>query len=199
MAVDVHELTIAGTAAGQYVENILHFTCSKTNSTTPEADSDELLTEWSGNGQLKWLDCLPEDYVQHGLRARRVNNTGGNSATSLTPGAQGSNPNTSMSSGCGPLITASYNNTGGSPARWRATRIFMPTFPALLIVGNEIQPALQADLSALIEVLVTQLSGSAFEWLYCAWSRKQKVSYSVSNFNVSTLIGTQRKRLRPSL
>ena len=199
MAFDVHELTIAGNAAGQYVENILHFTCSNANSATPESDSDELLTEWAAAGQPAWLDCLPNDYVQHGLRARRVNNTGGNSATSLTPGAQGSNANPSMSSGCGPLITSSYNNTGGSPARWRATRIFMPTFPGLLIVGNEIQPALAADLSALIAVLQTQLSGSAFEWLYCAWSRKQKVSYPVSNFNVSTLIGTQRKRLRPSL
>lgn len=199
MANDVHELTIAGTAAGQYVENILHFTNSNTNSATPETDAESLLSEWAAAGQPVWLDCLPNDYIQHGFRARRVNNTGGNSATNLTPGAQGSNPNSSMSSGCGPLITSSYNNTGGSPARWRATRIFMPTFPGLLIVGNEIQPALQADLSALIDVLQSTLSGSAFQWLYCAWSRKQKVSYQVSNFNVSTLIGTQRKRLRPSL
>lgn len=200
MAMDVYELEIIGETAGEYNECIPAFQGAAANSTTPLTDAAALIAAFVATWQVNWLACLAQDYSLAGYKCRRVNNTGGPNATTVSPPATtGGVVGTSCPQQTAQLFTGSYFNAGGAPARWRVGRINLPSVPE----SGYTAPAYTDAQIILQNVLLAQMnatlgSSPAGPFTMGVWSRKQTKFFSAM-WDVSLLVGTIKKRLHPAL
>lgn len=199
MANDVFQVNVIGSVAGEYVENVWHFVSTAINSATPGADAEAMLNALQGSVQTLYLDCLPTDFELGGYKAKRVNNTGGPTAVLLAAGAPGTGGAPSVVSGEGGLITFGYFSSLSAKARWRTTRIFTPGVYLGAIVGNVLSGPYLTALQSFGDALFSSFAGGGATYQYCAYQRTTGHAYAVNSPQVSSLIGTQRRRYKPSI
>jgi hypothetical protein len=198
MGVDCYEMRIIATIAKEYCENVVHFNGAQTNSPTPESDARALNMAWIAAIQPAWLDCLPTDYALNGLSTKRVNNTGGPSNVFLRGGANGTRPGTVAATHSCPLLIGDYYESAGPRPSWRTGRIFMAGVAEADISQNVLAPALVGVLNTLGGLLQTPMgSGPEGPFISAIWSRTHLVSHVPLDWEVSLLVGTQRRRLHP--
>lgn len=197
MADDVYQLQIKGQAGGQFVENVLYFQGAKSNSVTPEADANALVNAFISGVMPSYLGCMPTDYSSGGFRAKRVNNTGGPSQV-VVYSQPGTGAAQTFSQAQGACCIGDYYAAGATKPQWRATRIFLPAAWVGAITEGQIQNAYGVAVNAFITAVQGALgSGPAGPFQYVAWSRTDNQAYPVVNMEMSLLVGTQRRRLRP--
>jgi len=194
MAMDVALLEILGSVAGQPVANVIALQSDEADNANPGQQAKALIDIWLATANVAYLACLPDDYSQHGFRARRVNNTGGPSAA-LPNADNGTRGDNAIASGTGPCIIGSYFDT----LDWKSSRLFIPGVAVGDLVGNVFDAALIAAVNTFKAFLIDPLPADAdgHVWTPGVWRRTAgEFSLLVSN-SVSLVVGTQRRRYRP--
>lgn len=200
MSIDCYQLEIIGNTAGEYNVCVLHFAGVTSDSPTPEVDGADLISDFVASVQAAWLAVCASDYTLFGYRAKRVNNTGGPTATVVAPaGTVGTVDGTSAPDQTAQLLTGDYYEDMATPPKWRSGRIFIPSVPENDFENPGWSDAQQAAQAALVTELNTAIGSAApGPWTGGVWSRKYQVFRTV-DWEVSLLVGTVRKRLHPVL
>lgn len=200
MANDVHVLAVAYAAAGEFMENVMHFQNVATMiSATPETDSLALATAFQTTLQSLWLACMTPDVQLLGYRARRVNNTGGPSAVvPATSGLVGTvSGSTIDNTRDAAVLYGDYYDSGATKPRWRSTRIFLGGVPSTWMVDNVWITAAVTAYQAVCTALQSPI-GSSPQFKYGAWSVKEGAFYTPAGApELSPYMGSLKRRIIP--
>jgi hypothetical protein len=199
MGVETYEVIISGGTGTQFVQNILHCNLDNTAATDPFVVANALLTKIAATGGFiqKWCDCLPDDYTITSVRARRVTPTGGptqiflNANLPYTQGTRGSS--SGVTSNC-PLIiwltTLRPSKTG---------RTFLPGVGESDVSENQLVAGLLAAIGTAATIWRDgfTLTSPAYVCQGSILRRALGGADDITNFRVSPIIGSQRRRQRP--
>lgn len=192
MATDVYQLTVVGQSAGQFFENVLHFTDGATSNPDPTTQSQDLINSFISEVEPQLVDCMAADSSITGYKAKRVNNGGSPTiAVPQTP-VPGTIASTSATSATASLILVPFIRTG----QFYTGKIFVPGLSEADLTGNVIGTAQRTRLATFTGALETFSIGST-TWDYVIWSRTVSLPFVPYDFNVSAKVGIQRRRLKP--
>lgn len=199
MALDVYLLKVAYAAAGEFMENVLAYEASVTGSTTPEADALELCTGWESTVLPTLLPLWAPETVLLGLRASRVNNTGGPSAVLLGNGSQvGTGPAGLDDTRTAAVFSFDYYDTLAATPRWRTGRLFMGGVYEGAMKDNLWSATYITNATTFVGALAGPV-GSPVNFNSGIWSRKHKQIQGVAtpNWELSPAIGGLKRRIMP--
>lgn len=196
---DIFQLVIAYACAGQYMENVLHYSSSLASSINPESDATSLITAFQGGPYLALIPCVSSDAFFLGMKAKRVNNTGGPSVVApAVSGAFGTGPAGVMDTRAAAVITGDYYNAMGSKPAWRVARQFIGGVPSTWMVDNVwISDAITAYLAYCTSLESSIGSSPTFDPI--AWSPLYTTAYAILNWELTPNIGSLKRRIKPSL
>lgn len=200
MPVQKIEAVLSGTLAGQFVQNVFHFSASFSSTTDPFTaahDVADMLIEANSFVDL-FVSCCPEDYQATSLRCRQTGPTQGPTwialASTFLGNSQGQRSGNISSAQAGPLViwipTVAPNKTG---------RTFVPGVSEDDIDQMVFDGGLLAALDSW-EVWCADAHNTptAAAPTTLAIRRKLTEVYDlVSAGYTSPLVGTQRRRLHP--
>jgi len=190
----------SGTLAGQFVQTVLHVNVENTLPEPPFDVATAIVEDFSGIGggfADLWCDCLPSDYTATSLRARRILATGGPSAIalgSLWSTSTGQRTGTISSAQVNPVIiwipTTLPSKTG---------RTFLPGVSEADIDEMVYDPSLLAAISVFGNFWAAggTLSLGSIAWTGAIYRRALAAAHGITNYRISPVVGTQRRRLRP--
>lgn len=199
MAVETYECILSGSVSQQFVQSILHCGVNNTADTSPFTIANALITEFNGANKLikKYTDACPADYQMTSIRVRRILPTGGPTAIKLQAALvqyQGQRPNSAMVSSDSPLLIWLSDIRPS-----RTGRLFMPGIAEGDCLGN----VLDVSLVTVLDALGTYwraggtLASPSYEWDGQIYRRAVAAGDAISNYRVSPIVGTQRRRQRP--
>jgi hypothetical protein len=202
---DVHQLNVVGSVANEFVECIMHFQQSGSESATPAADSLALCNGFQATFETAFLAMVPDDFELAGYKAKRVNNTGGPSAVLVRGGQIGTVGADSFTSAVGPCIIANYYKEHAAKPRWATGRIFVPGAAEGLLQENLWQAPVPANCAAFAALLMN--SFAALAWTYGVYHKAtvapkpitEEFFYAPTLIQLSAKPGVQRRRLLPTL
>jgi hypothetical protein len=198
MAVETYEVTFSGVLAGQFVQTVQHVKATIATPVNPFASALLIIQDINNNGLLDaWMAILPDVYTLTSMRCRRVSGTGG--ATAIIVG--------------GDLTTTTGQRAGGiSSAQvspliiWIGTtlpdktgRLFVPGVSESDIQDMQLVAGLLTDMNLFITAWIAGGTvGSVDTYEGAIYRRTPAIATDVIFAGqVSPLIGTQRRRLRP--
>lgn len=199
---DIYQLEVVATAAGEYVENVMHLRLTGGDlDLDPLQIASDCISAWITGVQDEWMACFSADYGLLGYRCRRVKTTGGPTAFTSTPGIVGGVAGTNDAACIGAVLLNSYQDV--PTGKWRSGRIFMPSAPTAWILSNIIQPDYITALIALTLAMQASLSGTeGTDWYTGTYSRMHgsiAPPTGAPNWYISGKVGVQRRRLKPAL
>lgn len=193
MANDIFALEIIYSVAGEQAANVIHLkSTSSTPGTDPGQDASDIIDEFISSEETGLASILADDVIIAGYRCRRINNGGGNTSVqaSGTPGTYG--PNSQAGQTCAVSVLGYSDGT-----HHKAGRIFWPVTAQSSIIDNVIDAIIVAAIQTLVGDLIAGLTVGAKTWKLCVYSRKHATPFDVVFKDVSLLVGTIRKRLKP--
>lgn len=194
MATDVYQLTVIGQSAGQFYENVLHFTNGVTSSVDPTTACDNLMDGFINAVQGDFVNCMAADSSVTGYKAKRINNGGSTTvARPITP-VPGTVASTSCTSATASCLLIPFVRTG----KFYTGKVFIPGLPESQVTGNAIGGTQVANVMTFSGALET-FTESPFTWDFVIWSRTVSLPFVPYDFTVSAKVGIQRRRLRPVL
>lgn len=138
MANQTYSLVITGNAAGQFVQNVLHYRMDDGGFANRLLSAKGLLDGWiAADLQDNWLAMLPTTYLLQSIKTRRLTNGGGPEYVDVSlQGSAGTGGTGMQASANGPVIIW---NTDGGPRRVGKT--FLPGISPSKMDGGEILDA----------------------------------------------------------
>jgi len=204
MANSTHEVVISGTLHGQFVQTVQHVRATIATPTNPFSESLLIAQDIAGGSIMsEFMNCLPEDYVGTSLRVKQVLPAGGPTAIILaSEWGQNSGQRTGeiSSAQVNPLMiwipTTEPAKTG---------RLFFPGVSEADIDGMVLDGTLIAAYNLFATEWIAGGTLGGVDSYHGAVLRKSAppppivpVSDDLIAFGqISPLIGTQRRRLRP--
>lgn len=200
MALDVHRLRVALTGAGQFMQNILTFQSTVTNSTTPETDSNALIVAYTSTMLTPLMACLSPDTSLLGMKAERINNTGGPStiqvpSSSIVGTFTGPIENTRMAA----LITADYYSADSTPPQWRVGKQFLGGIPKTAQTDNAWLGPFVVAVQAYAAALIADASSTPGPWTNVIWSSKYLKAYTITSWELTPQTAALKRRIKPYL
>jgi hypothetical protein len=193
MANDTYALSILTAAAGQFAENVLHYTkATSATDSDPFTTANSLITQWVSHNEANFLACLPTDAAVSGFKCKRINNGGGPTAVVVQGDNGTGEAETSLTSAGACLIFPYSNGT-----RFFAGRMFMPFAWDGAYVQNEPDETYKTNVQTFLTGLATALVVTAVNYALTVWSKKHTTNYAIVGKDVSLKVGTQRRRLTP--
>jgi len=192
MATDVYQLTVLGQSAGQFFENVLHFTDGVTSDPDPSTAATDLIVSYKSEVEPQMVDAMAADSSILGYKAKRVNNGGSPTIAVPQTAVPGTIASTSVTSGLASLILVPFIRTG----KFYTGKIFLPGLSEADLTGNAIGATQRARLATFTGSLETFTTGS-FTWDYIIWSRTVSLPFVPYDFTVSAKVGIQGRRLKP--
>jgi len=204
MPTATHEVVISGTLHGQFVQTVQHVRATIATLTNPFSESLKIAQSLEADGVMtKFMECLPSDYILTSARVKQVLPTGGPTAIMLATEfttAVGQRSGEISSAQVNPLMiwipTTAPAETG---------RLFFPGVSESDIDGMVLGVTLIAAYNDFSDAWIAGGTlGGVDEW-HGSVLRKSSppppivpVSDDLIAFGqISPLIGTQRRRLRP--
>jgi len=197
MATEVYEVVISGILGGQFVQNVLHVQATIATPVNPFGTALLIAQDLASGSILEnYTDSLPADYIGTSVRVRKIDGTGGPTAIVLGDvwtQNQGQRIGQISSAQVAPLIvwigTTTPDKTG---------RTFLPGVSEedidQMILGSALVVAIQLFITTFI---AGGTLGAGDTYVGAIWRRTAVVSDVIFAGQVSPLIGTQRRRLRP--
>jgi len=195
MANDVYECRLFWSdPAGKRGENVMHFTpVSSPSSTDPFVIAKDLITalELSLIGDL--LACVSTTVTLSAISAKKVNNGGGPTYTSIngSPGTRSGNEMT----GAVAANLAFIPSVG--PYLRKLGRIFIGGLVETDVIGDVIQSALQVLINQVITDLQGSFVGTYATYVVTLYDRSTDIATAISDFVLRPTISALRRRLRP--
>jgi hypothetical protein len=202
MSGDVHQLNFAYTAGGSFMESVMFFQQSAASSPTPEADSFDLTQGFNINVLPVLLPLWGDDVVYLGVRAKRVNNTGGPSVVvPAASGTVGTGTGSSTNERTAALFTTDYYNTPSAHPRWRVGRMFLGGYFIGAFTEGRWQTTFLTPANALTTLLNTGFMGTAISWTSGVWSRKYTTFFPTlpTGWELSPVVGALSRRQKPHI
>lgn len=194
------KLVITGNMAGQFTQNILHFSCVVTGTPTTLQVGKDLCALFQTTLQDKWLDCLPDSHTMSSLRGEVISTTtnpgGGPTAvvTSGTGGHTGSRTGTCLMSSVSPLIICPFNNG----TKNLTGKIFIPGVSEDDAGQNTLGNTLISNIETFITALTGALSGGSITSAeYRILNKATHDLWKPVGAYVGAVIGNLRRRNRP--
>lgn len=192
MATDVYQLTVVGQSAGQFFENVLHFTNGVTAGPDPTTESANLIDAWQTLVQDILVDALCVDTSITGYKAKRINNGGSPTIAVPQTAVPGTVAGTSATSATASLIIIPFIRAG----KFYNGKIFWPGLSESVLAGNVISAPQRAALGLVSDAMASMVF-SPNTWDFVIWSRTVSLPFVPYDFTVSAKVGIQRRRLRP--
>jgi hypothetical protein len=191
---ELHRVEIKGNLNGQFRENVMHWKIIGATNDTPFQNSNALVQFLHTTIKPLFLACLPPDYCIDAIFARRLGPTGGPYASvdygfQVQPGTRGAQATSEQLCPCITMIPGMGIKSAG--------RIFMPAVADTDYNLNVAANTYVTAINALMAGMVAGGSVAGGTAQICIFSRKLNISYLVSAYNLSPVIGYQRRRARP--
>lgn len=192
-----YQLIISGRCAGQLIQNVIHYNCSESGTSTAFERARALIDAWVAGVQTDWLAPLATDFELTSLKCKKVSGVGGPTAIAVYP--TGTAPGTGDSV-CGdtanaallefPVFLNGKNVTG---------KIFHAPIPKTMITDNTLNATVVTQETTLLTTLgaTITLAGALGTADHVIYHRATQVGAIPMGNQVSPLIGTQRRRLHP--
>lgn len=194
MADDLYAVQIIGSLGGQHVANVLHFEKEGEVSGNPIAGASAVTSMVRAEVEPALMACLPDNYNLQGYKVKRVNNGGGPTFSTATPGSSGSRPGVVSTTGIGPCILMPF----ADGAKYTTGKIFLAGVSEDDIDENAIDPALRALIDALIDILVAPIVAAGITYVYKILKRSTGLGFTPLSGSVSGKPGVQNRRMRPT-
>lgn len=199
---DVFKLEIVYTAAGEFMECVLHFYSGLASSPTPQPDALALITGFQSLFESALLNCWSSDVALIGYRAVRVNNGGGSTAVVPSPagtiGTAGVFAGVVSTTRQAALIETDYYDTAAVKPRYRQGRIYLGGVPNGYWGDNMWSgPAVTAYTA--FASLLAGIMATTPTFQYGIWSKKNSICWIGGDAELSNKMGHIVKRTRPRL
>lgn len=200
MAIETYELTLSGKTAGQFVQNVFAINVNNTGSTNPFVMANDLLEEFNQAGGLisLWMLINCADYELTSARCRRILSAGGPTQIYLsstlieTVGQRAGDVATSSLSPLFVWLTTTRPTKTG--------RTFVPSVSETDVNQNTLSSGLLGAMGDFGDFFRDggAVGGGSDTWTGAVYRRALSASDDVTNYRVSPIVGTQRRRLRPA-
>lgn len=200
MAQDVYSCELLGVIAGQPCANVLHFNSSEESGENPVQAAKELITALgspaaAGSFLADYVKCLPENYFLKGVRARRINNTGGPKVSRPFDSDPGERPGLADVSGFGPV---GLYHAQEADMKWVTGKVFFPGCSISDVAANVFSTALVDACTTFLEHVEDVLGAAPIgPFGQVVWSPSTSTMLLVVDWSVSAKVGTQRRRYVP--
>lgn len=194
MATETYELIVRGQLAYEPNAVVMHFQSDNVTANETLANGESLLASWANNVESLFLGCLPPDYFMDRITARRVGP--GHSAVAHVQSDFDNNSGTlgnpSQSTQMCPsifLVPPIGTKSGG--------RVFMPGVGSDQILNNAYTGGYLSAIHAFMNAQIVNFGVSGAHWQQVIFSRKHLTSVHVMAYQLSPVIGFQRRRRSP--
>lgn len=200
MPIETYELTLSGTTAGQFVQNIFAINVNNTGGTNPFVMANDLLEEFNGADHLiqLWCNCNSVNYSLTSARCRRILSAGGPTQIYLQStlvAIAGERAGNVATSSLAPLFvwltTTRPTKTG---------RTFVPSLSESDVDQNVLSAGLLTAMGEFGDLFRDggSIGGGSDTWTGAVYRRALAAADDVTNYRVSPIVGTQRRRLKPA-
>lgn len=194
MATATYRLAIRGNNQSQPNEVVTHWQAIGITLGSAYDEALALVGLWDSTFRAKWLDMLPDNYSLESVIARRIAPTPGEYAiedyeSAMFPGTKGSTSVGAQLCPCVTLIPVMGVKSAG--------RVFLPCVGQTMINLNAPTAPYKTAVSAYFTPAIaftSFLGGTVQQVIY---SRKLNIVSEISAFQLSPVLGYQRKRARP--
>lgn len=199
MARDIYALQLHYEIGPQPGMNVLHFAEDTEASANPDVGAQGCMAAFDTQIKTLWLDCLPEDVLLIGYKARRVNNGGGPGIVQPIAGEAGTRTGNFSAGAIGPCMIWSYQKFGGG---WAAGRTFLPGVSEDDIEENSFVAGLIANIQALqaqlltVPAMTTMMPPLNFE--FGIYSPTHDAFSGAEAGHTSGKPGVQNRRMKPT-
>lgn len=193
------QLSIIGETGTEPVENVLSYHASSSSGDKLQ-DAGHLTEAWVAALEVLWLGCCPADYIIYGYRCRYVGPSGGPTYQVIRASKpNGLRPGNSITTGSGPILTFPVFNSGLAHRPNSTGKIFVPGVGVADVTQDVFNPDLITSCNTFIAQLLMTLSSGGVDFNFCIASRESPIVIPATVGNCSLLVGTQRRRMRPTL
>ena len=202
MAIRAYEVVFSGVLAGQFVQTVQHLQADEPADNGAFVTAREIISVTNFNGMVTSLmDCIPEPYTLTSIRCRRVFPTGGPTAITL-----GGLYNDFVGLRAGEISSAQVNPVIlwiGETDEAALGKLFIPGVSETDISNMALAGGLVTALNAFIDAWIDGITISAVDYVGSIATRATSPPHNVVSVReisfgqVSPMIGTQRRRLRP--
>jgi len=197
MAQQTYRLVITGNAAGQFVQNVLHYQFDDAGYTTSQVAAAQLITKWHNTNAALWRAILPTDYLLKSYKAVKVTGGGGFSSFLPNPGTQaGTRPGAQSASALNPVVIITP-----IPLTRARGKIFLPGISETDIQDGVFTAAYTSAVTSALSTLLDDLvlAGGGTPTAVYGWLKKDGVTFVTGdNSFLSQNLGTQRRRMKPA-
>jgi hypothetical protein len=197
---DVYTAEILGVIAGQPCASVLHFQAAEDSVEDPVEVATELIAAIhggivAGTYLKEYLDMVPENYTLKGIRARRINNTGGPNVAMPANNEAGNRTGNADVSGVGPVILWHCLSDG---EKWVTGKLFVPGVSVDDVAENVFSDTLLAATGTFGALFDTPIgAGPHGPYAQVIWSPSQNLPLDIISHSNSLKVGTQRRRYVP--
>lgn len=197
---DVYTCEILGAIANQPCASVLHFQAAEDSVEDPVVVATELIAAVhggivAGTYLKEYLDMTPENYVLKGVRARRINNTGGPNVAQPADNEPGNRAGNADVSGVGPVILWHCLSDG---EKWVTGKLFVPGVSVDDVAENVFSDTLLAACGVFGALFDTPIgAGPHGPFAQVVWSPSAVEPLTIISHSNSLRVGTQRRRYVP--
>jgi len=179
---------------GQFNECVMHWQATGISLGSAFDEANSLVQLLDSTFKTLWLAMLPDNYWLEGILARRIGPTPGEYAiidydAESQPGTRGSGSPGAQLCPCVTLIPPMGVKSAG--------RVFLPSVSSTQINLNVFQAGYKTAVSNFFTPAIAFTSFLGGNVQLCIYSRKLNIASEVTTFQLSPVIGFQRKRARP--
>ncbi len=197
MATNNYALVLNFNSAGQFASSVHHWKFDDSGFATTQAAANALITAWLAAKKAALVAMLPTDTTLLSVRSRRVQSAGGFEAVQIvSSGNVGTRTGTQSASGLCPCIVFYPVANSKLRGRW-----FLPGVSETDCVEGIFTAAYKSAIITQGSIIITGLTltgGGAPAASMVVFTRASFTGNLIDNFQLSNLLGTQRRRQIPA-
>jgi hypothetical protein len=197
MAVENYSLVLNFNSAGQFASSVHHWKFDDSGYSTTQAAANALITAWLAGKKAALVAMLPTDVTLLSIRSRRIQSAGGFEAVQVvSSGNVGTRTGAQSASALCPCVIFYPVANSKLRGRW-----FLPGVSETDVVDGIFTAAYKTAISTNIPTILTNLTlagGGTPSASMVVFTRASFTGNLIDQFQLSSLLGTQRRRQLPA-